>query len=154
MGVLFAAVVNAEQVFAVERSGSAVVAARGLLRNRVCVTIMHAGAVVAAVIAWPSSVMAQGTTTTTRPAGTDFSVTTGIGSSTSATTHQVEPSLPREGSPIYGLFQSLPDEGEGGPDRGRIDQGKPAEWGAPPSPSIPEGPNAIARDRIESPQLK
>lgn len=116
-------------------------------------TMMPQIAVLAALIAWPSVVAAQGTTSTNRPAGTDFSVTTGIGSSASTTTHKVEPGPPREGSPIYGLYQSLPDEGEGGPDKGKIDQVKPTGQGAP-RPPAPEGPNAIARDRIESPQDK
>jgi hypothetical protein len=109
-------------------------------------------AVLAALIASPSVATAQGTTTTNRPAGTDFSVTTGIGSSASTTTHKVEPGPPREGSPIYGLYQSLPDEGEGGPDNSQIDQAKPTGQGTPSPPPAPEGPNAIARDRIESPQ--
>ncbi len=115
-------------------------------------TIMPAIAVVAALMAWPSVAAAQGTTTTNRPAGSDFSVTTGIGSSAFTTTHKVEPGPPREGSPIYGLYQSLPDGGEGGPDKDKIDQVKPTGQGAPLPPSTPEGPNAIARDRIESPQ--
>ena len=110
-------------------------------------------ALITATLFAPMSVAnAQGTTTTTRPAGTDFSVTTGIGSSASATTHKVEPGPPREGSPIYGLFQS-PDESESNPDAGKIDQAKPVDSGVRPSPSqVPDGPNAIARDRIESPQ--
>ena len=37
-------------------------------------------------------------------------------------------------------------------DKDKIDQVKSAGQGASPSPSVPEGPNAIARDRIESPQ--
>jgi len=114
--------------------------------------IMPGIAVLSALIAWPSVAAAQGTTTTNRPAGTDFSVTTGIGSSASTTTHKVGPGPPREGSPIYGLYQSLPDEGEGGPDKSQIDQVKPTGQGAPPQPPAPEGPNAIARDRVESPQ--
>jgi hypothetical protein len=116
--------------------------------------IVPAIAVLSALIAWPSVAAAQGTTTTNRPAGTDFSVTTGIGSSASTTTHKVEPGPPREGSPIYGLYQSLPDESEGGPDKGKIDRVKPTGRGAPSPPSAPEGRNAIARDRIESPQDK
>ena len=55
-------------------------------------------------------------------------------------------------APIYGLYQSLPDESEGGPDKSKIDQVKPTGQGAPPPPPASEGPNAIARDRIESPQ--
>jgi hypothetical protein len=101
-----------------------------------------------------SKAIAQGTTSTNRPAGTDFSVTTGVGSSSSVTTHKAEPGPPLGGSPIYGIYQSLPEEKEGKPDEGNIDQAKPVESGAQPRPSSPEGPNAIARDRIESPQDK
>ena len=116
-------------------------------------TFTLAGLIAATLLAPMSVADAQGTTTTTRPAGTDFSVTTGIGSSASATTHKVEPGPPRNGSPIYGLFQS-PDESESNPDAARIDQAKPVDSGARPLslPQQPDGPNAIARDRIESPQ--
>jgi hypothetical protein len=152
---LFAAVVNAEQFF---RRGTRTLYRRCRERlfeeQAMRLTIMPVIAVLVALIAWPSVATAQRTTTTTRPAGTDFSVTTGIGSSASTTTHKVEPGPPREGSPIYGLYQSLPDEGEGGPDKSKIDQAKPAGQGAPPPMPTPEGPNAIARDRIESPQDK
>src|SRR5947209_3885558 len=107
--------------------------------------------IVMALTALSSAAVAQGTTSTNRPAGTDFSVTTGIGSSAAVTTHKVEPGPPLGGSPIYGLYQSLPDN-EGKPDSGKLDRVKPIDSGAGPAPSIPEGPNAIARDRIESPQ--
>ncbi len=114
--------------------------------------LLQAFAFVAAPIALPSIATAQATTSTNRPAGTDFSVTTGIGSSASVTTHKFGPGPPRGGSPIYGLYQSLPDESEAKAEEGKIDQVKPAGPGPLPAPSIPDGPNAIARDRIESPQ--
>jgi hypothetical protein len=107
--------------------------------------------VVVAMTTVSSVANAQGTTSTNRPAGTNFSVTTGIGSSATVTTHKVEPGPPIGGSPIYGIDQSLPDEKEAKPD-GELDRAKPADASAQPAPSIPEGPNEIARDRIESPQ--
>jgi len=110
-------------------------------------------AVVVMALAAASAADAQGTTSTNRPAGTDFSVTTGIGSSATTTTHQVEPGPLRSGSPIYGLYQSLPDEQQDKPDGRELDRGKP-DTGERPAQSVPDGPNAIARDRIESPQDK
>src|SRR4051794_19233735 len=95
---------------------------------------------------------AQATTSTNRPPGADSSVTTRIGSSATGTTHKVEPGPPAAGSPIYGLSQSLPDDGQGKRNNAELDRGKPVDTGAPPAPSVPDGPNAIARDRIESPQ--
>jgi hypothetical protein len=97
---------------------------------------------------------AQGTTSTNRPAGTDFSVSTGIGSGSTVTTHEAEPGPPRGGSPVSGVYQSLPDEDQGKPDSSKIDHVKPTDTGERPTVSVPRGPNAIARDRVESPQDK
>jgi hypothetical protein len=94
---------------------------------------------------------AQGTN---RPAGSDFSVTTGIGSSATITTHKADPGPPRGGSPIYGLYQSLSDDDPGKPDNSKLDHVRPTETGERPAASVPAGPNTIARDRIESPQDK
>jgi len=116
--------------------------------------ILKQAVVIAALVVQSAATNAQGTTSTNRPAGTDFSVTTGIGSSATVTTHKAEPGPPRGGSPIYGLYQSLPDVGEGHKDNSKLDHVKPSETGERPAASAPAGPNAIARDRIESPQDK
>ena len=77
---------------------------------------------------------AQGTTSTNRPAGTSssmaFSITTGVGSSATVTTHKVEPGPPRAGS-SSSRYQSLPDDDpQGKPDSGKLDRIKPVDTGA------------------------
>jgi len=99
---------------------------------------------------------AQGVSSVTRPAGTNFSVTTGIGSSSSVTTH---PPLPgtntsSNATPIVGLFPYVPDENKdtAGPSVEDLEHAKPA--GAPrvpPPRSAYQESNAIGRDRVESP---
>src|SRR5262245_53245588 len=51
---------------------------------------------------------------------------------------------------LFWPYQSVPGEDQGKPKVSRRDEAKPGELGGPPAP-LPEGPNAIARDRIESP---
>jgi hypothetical protein len=97
-----------------------------------------------------SSAGAQGTNTVTRPAGVGFSVTTGIGSSATLTTHP--PALPpafTKSVPIVGLFSYVPVPVERN-DEGRGDKTREAPK-PPPPPSAYEAANSIGRDRIESP---
>jgi hypothetical protein len=116
--------------------------------------ILTQAVVVVALSAAAPPANAQGTTSTNRSAGSDFSVTTGIGSSATVTTHKVEPGPPRGGSSIDGLDQSLPDDDQGKPNNSKLDSVKPVDTGARSVPSSSGGPNAIARDRVESPQDK
>ena len=116
--------------------------------------ILTQAVVVVALSVASSAANAQGTTSTNRPAGSDFSVTTGIGSSATVTTHAVEPGPPGGGSSIGGLDQSLPDDDRSKPDNSKLDRVKPVDTGVRPAPSSSGGPNAIARDRVESPQDK
>jgi hypothetical protein len=98
--------------------------------------------------AWAAA--AQGTITVTRPAGTSFSVTTGIGSSATLITHPPAPPPAFTTSvPIVGLFSYVPvpteKKDEGRPsDEDRAKQPKPA-------PSAYQAANAIGRDRTDSP---
>ena len=95
-----------------------------------------------------SSARAQGTITVTRPAGVGFSVTTGIGSSATLTTHPpAPPPAFTNKARIIGLFPYVPvpaekkDEGDTDKDRA-----------VPKAPSPPvQTSNMIGRDRIESP---
>jgi hypothetical protein len=105
---------------------------------------------VIASLAAISSARAQGPITVTRPGGVGFSVTAGIGSSATLTTHPPAPPPHFTRSvPIVGLFSYVPvpveknDEGTG--DKSRQTP-KP-----PRVPSAYEAANSIGRDRIESP---
>jgi hypothetical protein len=51
---------------------------------------------------------------------------------------------------LFWPYQSVPVEGQGKPKVSQRDEAKPGELGGPSAP-LPAGPNAIARDRIESP---
>jgi hypothetical protein len=98
-----------------------------------------------------SSANAQGTISVTRPAGVGFSVTTGIGSSATLTTHPAAPPPDFTFKPrITGLMPYVPDEADKRGDRsGGIDRARPRPPKPPPSPY--ETANAIGRDRVESP---
>ena len=106
-------------------------------------------AVIASLAAIPSAT-AQGTITVTRPAGVGFSVTTGIGSSATLTTHPPAPPPDFTKSvPIVGLFSYVPVPTE------KKDKGTGDKSAVAPKPrrvpSAYEAANSIGRDRIESP---
>jgi len=98
-----------------------------------------------------SSASAQGTISVTRPAGVGFSVTTGIGSSATLTTHPpAPPPAFTNKARIIGLFPYVPEPAE------RKEGGTPDQYGAStktpkPLPSRYQESNAIGRDRVESP---
>ena len=98
-----------------------------------------------------SSASAQGTISVTRPAGAGFSVTTGIGSSATLTTHPPAPppAFTNRGG-IVGLFPYVPE-----PTEKKKDDGTSYDRAAPkapaPTPSPYQAANSIGRDRIESP---
>jgi hypothetical protein len=96
-----------------------------------------------------SSANAQGTISVTRPAGVGFSITSGIGSSATLTTHPPDPPPAFTSVPIVGLFSYVPvptEKKEGGTsDRTRA----PPKQSSPPSAY--QAANSIGRDRIESP---
>jgi hypothetical protein len=105
---------------------------------------------VIASLAAISSASAQGTNTVTRPAGVGFSVTTGIGSSATLTTHPpAPPPAFTKSVPIVGLFSYVPVPVERD-DEGRGDKTREAPK-PPRTPSAYEAANSIGRDRIESP---
>ena len=98
-----------------------------------------------------TSANAQGTSSVTRPAGVGFSVTTGIGSSATLTTHPPAPPPAFTTShPIVGLFSYVPaptgkqDDRQSDDDRARVPAPKPTQ-------SPYQAANSIGRDRIESP---
>jgi hypothetical protein len=98
-----------------------------------------------------SSASAQGTISVTRPAGVGFSVTTGIGSSATLTTHPpaLPPAFTNRGG-IVGLFPYVPE-----PTERKKDDNTSYDRAAPkapaPTPSPYQAANSIGRDRIESP---
>ena len=105
-----------------------------------------------AVLTPTAPAAAQGVSSVLRPAGTDFSVTTGIGTSSTLTSHpplQFPPAT--RAVPIIGLFPYVPDEKQGkGQNEEDREHGEPAA--APRhAPSPYQESNTIARDRIESP---
>jgi hypothetical protein len=107
--------------------------------------------VVLASLAGICSAGAQGVSSVTRPAGASFSVTTGIGSSATLTTHPPAPPPAFTTShPIVGLFPYVPepirkqDDRQSDDDRARAPSPKP-------TPSPYQAANSIGRDRIESP---
>jgi hypothetical protein len=97
-----------------------------------------------------TSANAQGISSVTRPAGIGFSVTTGIGSSATLTTHPPAPPPAFTTShPIVGLFPYVPgprrqDDRQSDEDRARASAPKP-------TPSPYQAANSIGRDRVESP---
>ncbi len=96
-----------------------------------------------------SSASAQGTISVTRPAGVGFSVTTGIGSRATLTTHPPAPPPDFTSHPMVGLFSYVPvptERNEEGPSDKSREAPKP-----PRLPSAYEAANSIGRDRIESP---
>jgi len=96
-----------------------------------------------------SSASAQGTISVTRPAGVGFSVTTGIGSRASLTTHPPDPPPAFTSVPMVGLFSYVPVPIE------KKDESTGDKTRAPPKPPSPpsayQAANTISRDRIESP---
>ena len=97
-----------------------------------------------------SSASAQGTISVTRPAGAGFSVTTGIGSSASVTTHPPDPAPAfTNKARIIGLFPYVPAPTEKKEDGAR-DLQRPA-LKPPARPSAYQAANTIGRDRIDSP---
>jgi hypothetical protein len=96
-----------------------------------------------------SSASAQGTISVTRPAGVGFSVTTGIGSRASLTTHPPDPPPAFTSVPMVGLFSYVPVPIE------KKDERAGDKARAPPKPPSPpsayQAANTISRDRIESP---
>jgi len=96
-----------------------------------------------------SSASAQGTISVTRPAGVGFSVTTGIGSRASLTTHPPDPPPAFTSVPMVGLFSYVPVPIE------KKDERAGDKTRAPPKPPSPpsayQAANTISRDRIESP---
>jgi hypothetical protein len=93
-----------------------------------------------------SSAMAQGTVSVTRPAGVGFSVSTGIGSSATLTTHAPDPPSDFKGKArITGLLPYVPEPAKK-KDEGDKDHAVAKVSGAPIQTS-----NMIRRDRIESP---
>jgi hypothetical protein len=107
-------------------------------------------ALIAIFAASISSVIAQGTTTINRPAGTDFNVTTGIGSNATVTTHAPlpEPSVTR---PPVEELPLLPDENSSDKSTKSSEDEVVQPFSGSAAPPDVDGPNAIARDRIESP---
>jgi hypothetical protein len=105
--------------------------------------------VVTGILVTSATAWAQGTISVNRPLGTDFSVTTGIGSSATVTTHAPLPGPPLSGKPpVTGLYQSLPEEPE---QEAKVSNDTPRWSDRSATAIVSEGPNAIARDRVESP---
>ncbi len=97
-----------------------------------------------------STASAQGTISVTRPASVGFSVTTGIGSSATLTTHPPAPPPAFTSHPIVGLFSYVPEPAEKKEGGTRDQYGAPARAQAPTRSPYQES-NAIGRDRVESP---
>ena len=96
-----------------------------------------------------SSASAQGTISVTRPAGVGFSVTTGIGSSATLTTHPPAPPTDFVSHPMVGLYSYVP-----APTGKNAEEPSDKSREAPKPPRVPsayEAANSIGRDRIDSP---
>ena len=104
-----------------------------------------------ASLAGIASASAQGTISVTRPAGVGFSVTTGIGSSATLTTHPPAPppAFTNRGG-IVGLFSYVPTPTGKQEDR-QSDDDRARALAPKPTPSPYQAANSIGRDRIESP---
>ena len=109
-------------------------------------------------LAFTQAAAAQGVSSVVRPAGTNFSVTTGIGSSASVTTHAPLPgtNTSNNATPIVGLFPYVPDDrrskDKAAPGDTDLEQAKPAAAAPKPPPrSAYQESNAIGRERVESP---